>query len=154
MKCPNCAAVAGDGASECPACGLVFSKWKELEVRRKLEASAALSAVDVPSARTPNLWTGRIVAGILVAAWLIGLSFYYRRRMAEVKRPKGVPTGEFVEMRDPVTGDMRRMPIRRLVSPQRPAGAAPAAPAPPPEETPAPAETPGSNPPLPRLPGR
>jgi len=37
MDCPNCRAAAPDGAAECPACGVVFAKWKERAARAAAE---------------------------------------------------------------------------------------------------------------------
>ena len=31
MTCPKCNAAAEDDATECPACGIFFTKWKERE---------------------------------------------------------------------------------------------------------------------------
>lgn len=31
MNCPKCNAAADDAATECPACGIFFSKWRERE---------------------------------------------------------------------------------------------------------------------------
>ncbi|MDE2510707.1 MAG: zinc ribbon domain-containing protein [Elusimicrobia bacterium] len=114
MKCPNCAAEAPEGATDCPACGLVFAKWKGLQERKERDAASALAAAEAPPAPASNPWVGRGIALGVVAVWMLGLALFYRSWLAHVKIPEGVPTGEFVEVRDPVTGDMKRMPIRRV----------------------------------------
>ena len=71
MKCPACAAACGDGAAECPACGLIFAKWRE----------QLLKALEPPTpARARNPWVGRAIAAVIAAAWTLGLALYCRRR--------------------------------------------------------------------------
>jgi len=36
--CPNCGAPAAPGAADCPACGVIFAKWREKAVRAQAEA--------------------------------------------------------------------------------------------------------------------
>ena len=120
MKCPSCSALSGDDAAECPACGLIFAKWRERRETERLAAFAALeSLVALPkAAREP--WVARCVAGAVVLAWLGALVLYAARHARKGREPLGADTGAFVEMRDPRTGDMRRMPIRRLGVPAGP----------------------------------
>ena len=104
MKCPNCAVPAPHGALECPSCGLVFAKWEarrnkeklerlqsaereEREKRAALESLAALEAKAKPAASAANLRKGRILAGVLIAAWIAGLALYYHRWLSSMARP-------------------------------------------------------------------
>ena len=121
MKCPSCGASAGDDAAECPACGLIFAKWREREAKEKREALEALEGLKpAPAAPVPNPWTARGAAGAVVLVWIAGFALYVYRHAHKKRAPLGVDTGTFVEMRDPKTGDMRRMPIRRLGVPAGP----------------------------------
>ena len=70
MKCPNCTTDSGD-AAECPACGLIFAKWRE-QIFKALESPTP--------ARVRNPWVSRAIAAVVVAAWMLGLAIYYRRR--------------------------------------------------------------------------
>jgi hypothetical protein len=61
MKCPGCGAQAGD--VECAACGLVFAKM--------------LKVLEPKPTPPPNLWLGRMIAAVVVVAWLSGLAAFY-----------------------------------------------------------------------------
>lgn len=78
MNCPNCGTAAGDGATECASCGLLFAKWRERQEKEKREALEALKALESGEAPPPpNPWTGRLIAALLVAWWMLGLAVYY-----------------------------------------------------------------------------
>jgi hypothetical protein len=129
MKCPSCGAQAGDGAAECPSCGLIFAKWLERQEKEKREAVEALKRLEAPPAGAPprNPWIGRGIAGAVVAVWLAGLVLFAVHHRRRAKPQIGEDTGAFVLMRDSKTGDMRRLPIRRLGVPSGPPTAPPAA---------------------------
>ena len=117
MKCPNCGGAAAD-ASECPNCGIFFAKWEELKTRKKSDEAKfpAEPALNTPSSPqgVPNPWFGRGIAAALVAAWMLSLGLYVRFHPGRIRRkPLGALTGETVERRDPVTGELQRLPIRR-----------------------------------------
>ena len=76
MKCPSCGAQAADDAAECPACGIIFAKWREL---REKEKRAALDALDAPAPPPTNIWIVRIVAAALVALWVAVFCVYVYR---------------------------------------------------------------------------
>jgi hypothetical protein len=120
MKCPSCGAASdGDAAPECPACGLIFAKWRERQEKEKREALEAVQSLEIaPKALPKNPWVGRGIAIAVVLVWIAGLSFLVSRRSRRARpAPIGQDTGDFVEVRDPQTGDVHRMPIRRLRGP-------------------------------------
>lgn len=85
MKCPNCAAQAEDGAVECLSCGLLFAKWRERQEKEKREAAEALKALESPPEPPKiNPWTGRLIAGLVVLWWMLGLAIYYIYRLRAV----------------------------------------------------------------------
>ncbi|HEX4048304.1 MAG TPA: hypothetical protein VH309_10745 [Elusimicrobiota bacterium] len=123
MKCPSCSAECGDGAAECPACGLIFAKWRERREKEKDAALHALAALAGPSSPAPtNPWLTRGAAAAFVLAWILILAVYVRRHAPKRAPALGADTGQFVEVRDPKTGDMRRMPIRRMAGTPAPPG--------------------------------
>jgi hypothetical protein len=71
MKCPSCGAASADGAAECPACGLIFAKWRE----------KSLKALELPppSPPAPDRWIGRAIAAVIVILWLGGFGYYVYR---------------------------------------------------------------------------
>lgn len=80
MKCPNCGVEAPAGAAECPACGVIFAKFK-----KKLENLPAPSPVPY------NPWLGRGLAAAIVLIWMLAFGWYYRRAVSEmpVRNPAG-----------------------------------------------------------------
>ncbi len=132
MECPSCGKTAPAGAAECPACGVVFAKWekreKDRDEERKREEAAALAALESPAAAPADPWVGRGIAAAIAAAWMIAFGLYFRHRYA--RRPPAFtsPTGEFVEFRDPKTGETRRMPVLRMQGVPQPPAAPQAAP--------------------------
>ncbi|MBI2387663.1 MAG: zinc ribbon domain-containing protein [Elusimicrobia bacterium] len=83
MKCPNCGVEAPAGATDCPACGVIFAKFK-----KKLES------LPVPEPARFDPWVGRAIAAAIVAIWMIAFGLYYRRAVSEmpVRNPAG-PAG-------------------------------------------------------------
>lgn len=79
MKCPSCGAKNPDAAVECGACGVVFTKWRELKEKERREGEAALARMSAgepaPAARNP--WIGRGLAIAFVVAWLSALATYF-----------------------------------------------------------------------------
>lgn len=47
-QCPNCGVKAEAGAAECPACGIIFSKWKSRQERAETGQAAATGSVNSP----------------------------------------------------------------------------------------------------------
>ncbi len=92
---------------------LIFAKWRERQEKEKLAAAEALAAMDAPSAPIDPT-RARIIAASVVAAWLAVFGFYLLRHTHKRAKDLGVDTGKYVEMRDPKTGEMKRMPIMRL----------------------------------------
>lgn len=117
MKCPSCSAAANDEAAECPSCGLIFAKWRDRQAKEKKVAVEALETLETAPAGplvAMDQKKLRIAAGAVVGLWIGALALYYAFHMPKGHAPKGEPTGEYAEMRDPKTGEMRRMPIRRV----------------------------------------
>jgi len=84
MKCPNCGSPSADGGAECAKCGLVFAKWRERQEKEKREAAEALKALESPpQPPKTNPWTGRLLAGLIVLWWMLGLAVYYIHRMRQ-----------------------------------------------------------------------
>lgn len=128
MKCPSCGAACADDARECPACGLLFAKWKEKVERERLAAEALLAAGESRAPAPPARRTALLFAGAAVLFWIVMLAWWYARHPA---RPRALSPaeriGQTVELRDPATGDLRRVRIERA-GPPPPGAAAPPAP--------------------------
>jgi hypothetical protein len=76
MKCPHCGVLGPAGAAECPACGVIFAKFK-----KKLETG--LVPASVPSVFNP--WKGRAIAAALVALEVVGFGLYYRPKVSVLR---------------------------------------------------------------------
>ncbi|MFI5346919.1 MAG: hypothetical protein ACHQ51_11145 [Elusimicrobiota bacterium] len=114
MKCPNCGAPAAEEAADCEKCGVVFAKWDKLRELKKRDESAARAELESGGSSSFNPWLGRAIASGLVALWLVVLGAYFHYHKARAhKKPLGPLTGETAELRDPVTGEIRQVPIRR-----------------------------------------
>jgi len=124
MKCPNCSSVAAETEVECPSCGLLFSKWRDLEEKRKRLAQAPLTAGESPSAAVFFLMErGRQIAVAVVALWLLGLAIYSLRSLHRGSQP--IRPGDTVSVRDPETGEMRQLKVSAAESASSPHPAAP-----------------------------
>ena len=76
VKCPRCDRDVLDGLSECPHCGVIFSKLQRPGVARETKQRPATSAE--PTAKrssTPMVSKGFLVALLLLAG--AGAWFYY-----------------------------------------------------------------------------
>lgn len=116
MKCPNCAAEASDGAAECASCGVIFAKLKAKKERTVLEAKAGEALTSAKPEEKPaefNPWKGRAIAAGIVVLWIVGFAIYYHRAVAEALRRArvDVKSRPSVMVRDPATGEMRRVPV-------------------------------------------
>ncbi len=138
MKCPKCGAAAPDGADECPSCGLLFSRWKELKERERREAEEALARLEAPApeaARGDPRKTRLLISAALILAWLSIFGVYYHLRLRRLRRSLA-PAEEapVVSYRDPKTGDLVRLKVQRgpapADAPRRPWAAPPAPSAP------------------------
>lgn len=70
MKCPSCAHAQPDESLECPACGVIFAKWK---ARTEGQAApAAQSSIALSSARNSSFDFGGALKGAVVGG-LAGL---------------------------------------------------------------------------------
>jgi len=78
MKCPNCGVEGPAGAAECPACGIIFDKFKK-----------KLDTLPPPTPPRFPLWLGRTLAAALVAAWMLALVAYYKTRPPLPRRGTG-----------------------------------------------------------------
>lgn len=114
MKCPNCGVACAKGASECGACGLLFSKWlerREREKREKREAAAALAQLEVKSQAVWNPWIGRSIAFAMTVIWCALFAWYVHRETlrARGRALESKENEDTVEFRDPKTGDMKTL---------------------------------------------
>lgn len=114
MQCPNCAAGVAEGAAECPACGVIFSKLARVREQEALRYKALL-ALDPPPPPAARVRRNAVAAGVVVL-WLLALAFSVRlcpgrARMSAGPRPAddGLPP---VLVIDPATGDRRELPVR------------------------------------------
>ncbi|MDE2492086.1 MAG: hypothetical protein KGM24_14655 [Elusimicrobia bacterium] len=132
MECPSCAAQVPDGAAECPACGILFEKWREKKEREKRAALANLGRLEAGGeapALDPvrRLWLVRAAAAILVLAWLGGFAWYYfvalERAKRELRAPRPGRPERWVEVTDPKTGRLQRVPV--FATPPVPGGGPP-----------------------------
>jgi hypothetical protein len=84
MKCPKCGAGVVDGAEECQACGIVFSRWRERPQRPTFDAVSVPPPVSAPAEqRTPTL----LVIGGIVVFMFFGLLWTMHRRAARDEKP-------------------------------------------------------------------
>jgi len=126
MKCPSCSVVSAETEAECPSCGLLFSKWRDLEEKRKRLAEEPLAAGESPSAAVFFLMQrGRQIAVVVVAVWLLGLAIYSYRALRGRREGQPIRPGDTVSVRDPETGEMRQMKVTAAESSSSPHPAPP-----------------------------
>ncbi len=77
MKCPNCGVEAPAAASECAGCGVIFAKFQAQREREKKEAAEFLALSQAAVAPAPQLWRGRVAAGVMLLIWFGSLLWYY-----------------------------------------------------------------------------
>lgn len=75
MDCPSCHAQAPDGAEDCPACGIIFAKWRARE-ERLATAPAAGAWKPEASPGGSSSKAGTVIGSIIIALQL-GMLFYY-----------------------------------------------------------------------------
>ncbi len=124
MKCPNCSAAAPENAAECPSCGVIFAKL--LARREKEKAAAAAALLDAPSSAPPaDPRRTRLIAITIVVFWVMGLAVFVQITVNRGKTPGYTQRPKrTVQMRDPVTGQMKTLPIVEAAprrKPQQPA---------------------------------
>ena len=66
IACPQCQAAVNESDSECPKCGILFSKWKERESNIASGNLSKYSSIANATSSEFN-WTVLIVAAIAVA---------------------------------------------------------------------------------------
>ena len=73
MNCPKCNAAISDVDTECPACGILFSKWKEREDNVASGNTARYAAIAYATSSSFN-WTmlGIVCAAVIAAFYYIG----------------------------------------------------------------------------------
>lgn len=120
MNCPLCSTETTDGAEECPSCGALFAKLRQRAEREKKEAQAALALAEAPPPAQPvPIWRLRAAAIVIVAAWIIGFGLYLRHWMKKSpanRGPRVYSEGSVLRLRDPATGDLKKVEI--TVSPR------------------------------------
>ena len=74
MTCPKCNAAAEDDATECPACGIFFTKWKERE-------DAIASGDTTRYAALATATSSHFNQNVIFCAVIVGI-FYFLRLQA------------------------------------------------------------------------
>ncbi|HBL15385.1 MAG: hypothetical protein A2X36_08390 [Elusimicrobia bacterium GWA2_69_24] len=77
MNCPNCAKEYPKGSAECPACGIVFEKWRRKQLRDTAPAQPAAPVVS-HSGGGGGFFKAIFVYLILPAALLAGAAYGWR----------------------------------------------------------------------------
>ncbi|MDE2293277.1 MAG: hypothetical protein KGL53_14445 [Elusimicrobia bacterium] len=88
MTCPSCSASAPEGAEECPACGVIFSKWHAKAEREASEGPPP--ALLKPRPRPRNYGYG-LVALLAVAAASGGAYVLYQKSLPAPVHDDGKP---------------------------------------------------------------
>lgn len=89
MKCPSCAHVQPDESLECPACGVIFAKWKA-RAEGQAAAPAVKSSLEPSGAREASFDLGGAIKGAVVGS---GASFLESMVVA-IPFMKGTPTSQ------------------------------------------------------------
>jgi hypothetical protein len=79
MNCPKCGAVAATGAEECAACGIIFSRWREIPLR------PSLSSTPIPAPEPQRIPLPFIIAGAILFV-LIGIMWTTHRHSASAQK--------------------------------------------------------------------
>lgn len=79
MNCPKCGAVAATGAEECAACGIIFSRWREIPLR------PSLSSTPLPPPETQRIPVPFIVVGAILFV-LLGIIWTTHRHSASAQK--------------------------------------------------------------------
>jgi uncharacterized membrane protein YvbJ len=81
--CPQCQAEVKEADSECPKCGILFSKWKE---RESNVASGNLSRYSsIANATSPEFnWTILVIVAIAVAGVLYFVAQHAQDAMKDI----------------------------------------------------------------------
>ncbi|MDX6768088.1 MAG: hypothetical protein SF051_01035 [Elusimicrobiota bacterium] len=117
MKCPGCAAAAPDGATECPSCGVIFAKLAARLEKERAQAKAHAALLDAPAPPAPpDPRRTRHLALAIVGAWVVVMATVVHLSMKRAKARAGTSSSDdgpprAIQMRDPVTGDMKTLPI-------------------------------------------
>lgn len=119
VKCPKCSAQAPAGAAECPSCGVIFaklSKKKSHEREADKKAAADFMALADAGERSAAVhpWLGKGIAAGLVVLWLGVMGYYLVKAARTPARPEpgaGAPAPGSVLVRDPATGELKRVPV-------------------------------------------
>ncbi len=114
MNCPSCGVAGDPAAAECAKCGLVFAKWRKREDDRvaRQNAEAALGLQPTRSLKLPSKEAMRVGAVILAGLWLVFLGWFTYKH-TNPKKHGPAKEGDYVELRDPNTGEIKRLKIER-----------------------------------------
>lgn len=118
MKCPNCGVACAEDASECAACGLLFSKWRERQERVKREAAAALAQLEIKPRPPIDPRLARSLAIGVALLWCALFIWYFHLETVRARNRalEQEESGNTVQFRDPVTGDIKTLTIRQAPS--------------------------------------
>lgn len=124
-----------EGAAECVSCGVIFAKLKAIQERERAQAEDAIAQSAVTGAKggpiapsgpvfdlkgqdnSGNIsdpLLGRKIGAAIAIAWILGFAIYYRHAVSAARaRALKTPVKEraTVLLRDPVTGELKAVPV-------------------------------------------
>ena len=83
VNCPQCQEPVGDSDTECPKCGVLFSKWKE---RENNVANGNLSKyASIANATSSEFnWTILVIVAVVVAGIILFMAHNAREIMKDI----------------------------------------------------------------------
>lgn len=90
MKCPSCGQECADGSEDCPACGVIFAKWRARQERQAAPGPA--TAEPDPSIRPAS--GGLPIPKLVMAAVVAGGGFFAYKKFFAPKAGGEAPASE------------------------------------------------------------